>query len=81
FNNLSVTCRLYGWRGGCATAYRATCSGLDSRTKQVFMAGCHVYVYVNLYVCKRTHDTGENPSANLALVGAANMKKKTKKKK
>ncbi|KAF9794221.1 hypothetical protein SFRURICE_009598, partial [Spodoptera frugiperda] len=23
------------------------------------MSGCHVYV--NLYVCKRTHDTEENP--------------------
>ncbi|KAF9811526.1 hypothetical protein SFRURICE_016078, partial [Spodoptera frugiperda] len=25
-----------------------------------FGSGCHVHV--NLYVCKRTHDTGENPS-------------------
>lgn len=24
-----------------------------------FWSGCHVYV--NLYVCKRPHDTGENP--------------------
>uniref|UniRef100_A0A2H1W7S6 SFRICE_034208 n=1 Tax=Spodoptera frugiperda TaxID=7108 RepID=A0A2H1W7S6_SPOFR len=26
---------------------------------------CHVYV--NLYVCKRTHDTGENPSVGKRL--------------
>ncbi|KAF9816567.1 hypothetical protein SFRURICE_010726, partial [Spodoptera frugiperda] len=25
-------------------------------------SGCHVYV--NLYVCKRAHDTGENPREN-----------------
>ncbi|KAF9800326.1 hypothetical protein SFRURICE_002895 [Spodoptera frugiperda] len=54
------------WRGGWVTGYRATCSGFDSRTEQLFVrsinccfgSGCHVYV--NLYVCKRTHDTGEN---------------------
>ncbi|KAF9795618.1 hypothetical protein SFRURICE_010376 [Spodoptera frugiperda] len=40
--------------------------GFDSRMKQLFVcytnccsgSGCHVYV--NLYVCKRTHDTGGN---------------------
>ncbi|KAF9813169.1 hypothetical protein SFRURICE_015658 [Spodoptera frugiperda] len=29
--------------------------------------GCHVYV--NLYVCKRTHDTGEHPSVGKAIDG------------
>ncbi|KAF9814164.1 hypothetical protein SFRURICE_014773 [Spodoptera frugiperda] len=30
-----------------------------------FGSGCHVYV--NLYVCKRTHDTGGNPSVGQCL--------------
>ncbi|KAF9811582.1 hypothetical protein SFRURICE_017042 [Spodoptera frugiperda] len=45
-----------------------SCSRFDSRMEQLFMrstyfcfgSGCHVYV--NLYICKRTHDTGENSS-------------------
>ncbi|CAH1645521.1 unnamed protein product [Spodoptera littoralis] len=28
---------------------------------QIVVSGLGVFVYVNLYVCKRTHDTGENP--------------------
>ncbi|KAF9824339.1 hypothetical protein SFRURICE_011653, partial [Spodoptera frugiperda] len=44
------------------------CSGFDSRTEQLFVGstyccfGSKFHVYVNLYVCKCTHDTGENPS-------------------
>ncbi|KAF9805291.1 hypothetical protein SFRURICE_014042, partial [Spodoptera frugiperda] len=57
--------RIYGWHGGWLTDCHATCSGFDSRTEQLFVwftnccfeSGCHANV--NLYVCKRTHDTGE----------------------
>ncbi|KAF9795294.1 hypothetical protein SFRURICE_004666, partial [Spodoptera frugiperda] len=48
--------RVHGWCGGWATGCHATGSGFDSRTEQLFV--CHVHV--NLYVCKRTHATGEN---------------------
>ncbi|KAF9812639.1 hypothetical protein SFRURICE_018069, partial [Spodoptera frugiperda] len=50
------------------TGCHATCCGFDPRTEHLFVcstdccsgSGCDVYV--NVYVCKRTHDTGENPS-------------------
>ncbi|KAF9793703.1 hypothetical protein SFRURICE_003527 [Spodoptera frugiperda] len=59
-----------------ATGFHATCGGFDSRTEQVFVcytnccfgSGCHVYV--NLYVCKRMYDTGENPRNFSYVVGA-----------
>ncbi|KAF9800092.1 hypothetical protein SFRURICE_016969 [Spodoptera frugiperda] len=64
--NIPFTIRLHGWCGGWATGCRASGSGFDSRTEQLFVwstnccfgSGCHVHM--NLYVCKRTHDTGEN---------------------
>ncbi|KAF9804297.1 hypothetical protein SFRURICE_011912, partial [Spodoptera frugiperda] len=66
---ISLEVWLHGWRGGWATGCRAKCSGYDSCTEQLFVwptncccgSGCYVYSYVILYVCKRTHDTCENP--------------------
>ncbi|KAF9801198.1 hypothetical protein SFRURICE_015540 [Spodoptera frugiperda] len=63
--------------GQLAVVQRVT--GFDSRTEQLFVgstdccsgSGCHVYV--NLNVCKRTHDTEENPKC-----GAKFYKKKIK---
>ncbi|KAF9795774.1 hypothetical protein SFRURICE_018902 [Spodoptera frugiperda] len=71
--NNACTFRLHGWCGGWATSCRATGSGFDSRTEQLFVlstnccfgSGCHVHV--KLYVCKRTHDTGENPNVGQRL--------------
>ncbi|KAF9801787.1 hypothetical protein SFRURICE_014941 [Spodoptera frugiperda] len=39
------------------------CSGFYIRTEPLFESGGHVYV--NLYVCIRTYDTGENPSIGI----------------
>ncbi|KAF9822955.1 hypothetical protein SFRURICE_018129 [Spodoptera frugiperda] len=60
---LISTARLVRWLGSWLPR-----NGFDSRTEQLFVcstnccfgSGCHVYV--NLHVCKRTNDTGENPS-------------------
>ncbi|KAF9822343.1 hypothetical protein SFRURICE_017618, partial [Spodoptera frugiperda] len=41
-------------------ASQPRCSGNGVGTVRVGASGCHVYV--DLYVCKRTHDTGRNPS-------------------
>uniref|UniRef100_A0A2H1VTQ8 SFRICE_001393 n=1 Tax=Spodoptera frugiperda TaxID=7108 RepID=A0A2H1VTQ8_SPOFR len=54
-----------------ATGYRVTCSGLDSRTEQLSTncccgSGCHLFV--NLYVCKCTYGTGDNPSVGQCFI-------------
>ncbi|KAF9795442.1 hypothetical protein SFRURICE_004814, partial [Spodoptera frugiperda] len=63
-----------GWATGC----RASCCGFDSTRSNSLcdcFSGhkliCRVWVsceivHINLYVCKCTHDTGENPSVSLS---------------
>ncbi|KAF9816842.1 hypothetical protein SFRURICE_009215, partial [Spodoptera frugiperda] len=58
---------LHGWRDHWVIACRATCRGFVSHTEQLFVlstnycfgSGCHVQLKLN--VCKRTHDTEDNP--------------------
>ncbi|KAF9795232.1 hypothetical protein SFRURICE_004604 [Spodoptera frugiperda] len=35
---MTLNNQLHGWRGGWATGCRVTCSGFDSRTKQLFVS-------------------------------------------
>uniref|UniRef100_A0A2H1VXY2 SFRICE_031940 n=1 Tax=Spodoptera frugiperda TaxID=7108 RepID=A0A2H1VXY2_SPOFR len=68
------TALLARWLGNWATGYRAACSGFDSRTEQFFVSSKNCcfefrwHVYVNLYVCKRTHDIGENARVGNEMV-------------
>ncbi|KAF9797671.1 hypothetical protein SFRURICE_017866, partial [Spodoptera frugiperda] len=60
-SNTSVNSTNSSWRGGWGTGCHVTCHVFDCHTDG---SGCHV---LHLYVCKRTHDIGENPNGLKAV--------------
>ncbi|KAF9794957.1 hypothetical protein SFRURICE_005192 [Spodoptera frugiperda] len=78
--NASVKQCLIKKNHGRVTSWRATCNGFYSRMEQVFVCFTDCcfgsgYPVIPVYVCKRTHDTGENPSVEQRFLFFKSKKK------